>query len=191
VKSFLLGIVILIYAVPVCANKNNCATAITGYKVVKNSVYPFFIDKEKACFFAFYTPNPEFIAGTSGTNNLSKNTLWYGYYKTNKPSEIIEFPKPSDPYWGAVCHINAVSFYDMNGDNVRDVTVIGSCDHIGVFKYRYPFVFIRQGNQYIFDDAVYTNLYGFIDLSITDIQTYMKNPQKYYKILRDRYKKST
>ena len=53
-KNFILAVFILLQPWPSFANKGDCSTTIDGYKVVKNSVYPFLIDKDKACFFAFY-----------------------------------------------------------------------------------------------------------------------------------------
>ena len=78
-----------------------------------------------------------------GNGNLG-DALWYGYYQINNPLKIYEFPKPSDTYWSSLCSINAISFYDMNGDKIPDVTVIGSCDNDAI-NYTVPFVFIRKG----------------------------------------------
>ncbi len=71
----------------------------------------------------------------------------------------------------------------MHGDKKRDVTVIGSCDQNAI-NYTVPFVFMRRGNKYIIDEDVYNNLYGFIGLTISDIQKYIKSPITYFKKLR-------
>ncbi len=102
---------------PVFAKNTSCTLHINGYKVVKGSVFPFTVDKEKACFFAFYTKNPDPAVDTKGIGNLD-DTFWYGYYLIKKPNRIYEFPKPSNTFWSSVCSLEAVSFIDMDGDNV-------------------------------------------------------------------------
>ena len=126
-KKFFFGILMLMCIFSVFAEKNNCKSEINGYKVVKKSVFSFDVSKESACFFAFYTTNPDPEVDVKGNGNTG-NALWYGYYKTSKPANVYEFPKPLDTTWSLVCTLNAVSFSSMYGDNKRDVTVIGSCD---------------------------------------------------------------
>lgn len=173
----------LIY--PVITFSGTCTTKVKGYHLVRNSLYPFSFDKEKACFFAFYTANPDTKDGAIKGDNPG-NAIWYGYYKINDPSQIYEYPKPLDKLWGAVCSISAVSFYDMNGDGKADITVIGACNKQNAINYTYPFVFIRQGNSYVLDEKVYSNLFGFIGLSISDIRAYTAAPQVYFSILNNK-----
>ncbi|USQ13716.1 hypothetical protein J2N86_13735 [Legionella lytica] len=189
-KNFILAVFILLQPWPSFANKGDCSTTIDGYKVVKNSVYPFLIDKDKACFFAFYVDKAQLnYAEENHDDNFEDEAMWYGYYKLSSPHHIIEFPKPSDLLWLGICRINAISFYDMNGDGVRDVSVIGSCNHLSSLKYTYPLVFIRYKDKYIFNEDVYSRLYGFIDLTIADIHAYIKDPKNNYQLLRNRYNK--
>jgi hypothetical protein len=37
------------------------------------------------------------------------------------------------------------------------------------------------------DKDTYLALYGFISLSIIDVKNYIRRPEKYYKILKERY----
>lgn len=187
-KNFILTVFILLQSLSSFAHKGDCSTKISGYKVVKNSVYPFLIDKDKACFFAFYVNKSQLdYARENHDDNFEDEAMWYGYYKLSAPFHITEFPKPSDLLWLGICHINAVSFHDMNEDGVRDVSVIGSCNQLPRLKYTYPLVFIRDKDKYIFNEDVYSHLYGFIDLTIADIHAYIKDPKKTYQILRNRY----
>lgn len=74
----------------------------------------------------------------------------------------------------------------MNGDGKADITVIGACNKQNAINYTYPFVFIRQGNSYLLDEKVYSNLFGFIGLSISDIRAYTAVPQVYFSILNNK-----
>lgn len=184
--KFLFGIMMLMQIGSLFATNNKvCASTIEGYKLVKNSLYPFVIDGQDACFFAFYTTNPDPSVDVKGNGNPG-DAIWYGYYKLNNAHKIYLFPKPSSSNWGQVCTIDAVSFYDINNDGIRDVTVIGSCDKEAI-NYTIPFVFIREGNKYILDEDLYNRLFGFIALTINDIRTYFKSPN-YYKVLKNRSK---
>lgn len=167
----------LIYSL--IAFSGTCTTKVKGYRLVSDSVYPFSFDKDKACFFAFYTQNPD----VGGEPRIDDNAIWYGYYKIKNPSKIYEYPKPPDNLWGAVCNISAVSFYDMNGDGKADITVIGSCNKRNAINYTYPFVFIRQENSYVLDEKVYSNLFGFVGLNISDIRAYIAAPRVFYSLL--------
>ncbi|USQ13717.1 hypothetical protein J2N86_13740 [Legionella lytica] len=168
----------LIY--PLMVFSGTCTTRVEGYNLVSNSLYPFSFDKDKACFFAFYTTKPDVV----GESRMDDNAIWYGYYKIKNPSKIYEYPRPLDKLWGAVCDISAVSFYDMDGDGKADITVIGSCNKRNAINYTYPFVFIRQGNSYVLDEKVYSNLFGFVGLNISDIRAYIAAPGVYYSLLK-------
>ena len=184
-KKLLLGIIIFVYTLPVfCVG---CLSKINGYKLVDNTTFQFEVDGKKTCFFAFYTLNPDPMVDVSGNGN-SGDSIWYGYYNITNSNRIYEFPKPSDTDWSSVCSINAISFYDMNGDKKSDVSVIGSCNKNPV-NYTVPFVFIRSDNKYVLDENVYKNLYGFIGLSINDLQAYIKSPKLYFKVLVERNNK--
>lgn len=184
-RNFLLKIMMLMYLLPVFANNNECTSKIIGFKIVKNSVYPFTVDNEKACFFAFYTVNPEPMVGTRGNGNLG-DSLWYGYFIMDNPRQIYQFPKPSDTDWGMVCSIEAISFYPMHGGKKRDVTIIGSCDKQNAVNYTVPFVFTWTGNKYVLDEDVYSSLFGFVSLTVTDVRQYIKSSDSYYKVLKER-----
>lgn len=75
------------------ANQQGCSAEVDGYKVLKQSVYAFRIDSEKACFFAFYTVNPEPGVDAKGVGNTG-DAIWYAYYKLNNPDKIYRFPIP-------------------------------------------------------------------------------------------------
>lgn len=115
------------------------------------------------------------------------DALWYGYYKINNAIKIYEFPKPSSTDWGSVCSINAISFYPMHGGKKRDVTIIGSCTKQNVGNYTFPFVFTWQGDKYVLDEDVYSNLFGFISLTVADVRAYIKSPDTCYKFLKNRF----
>ena len=87
-KNFVLGIVLTICSSSLFADKNSCVSKIVGYKVVKNTVFPFVINKEKACFFAFYTKNPEPRVDAQGNGNIG-DSIWYAYYKISKATKIL------------------------------------------------------------------------------------------------------
>lgn len=163
-----------------------CKSDIQGYRVVKGSIYPFMIGQAKACFFAFYTKNPNPMVGSRGNGNLS-DALWYGYYMSDSPSNLHEFPKPSQVGWEMVCSISAVSFLPMHGGKKRDVTVIGSCDKQNAINYTVPFVFVWEGNKFVLDEEVYSGIYGLISLTVADVRAYIKSPDKMFDILNNRY----
>lgn len=176
-----------IFSLAVFASPNPCSTNVTGYKILKSSVFPFAIDgKDPACFFAFYTTNPQPIIGTRGNGNEG-DSLWYAYYRRTNPKKIYEFPKPDDNDWGLVCSLNAVSFVSMYGDNKRNVTIIGACDEQNAINYTFPFVFKWQNAHYVLDKKIYGNLFGFISLKISDIRNYIKSPATQQEFLRNRY----
>ena len=180
-KGFILGMILFISALSVFANKNNCSSKIIGHNVLVNSVFQFAVDKKKACFFAFYTENPEPMVDVKGNGN-DGDAVWYGYYQVSSPEKIYEFPKPLDTGWANVCSIDAISFYDMNGDKQPDVTVIGSCNRNAI-HYTFPFVFIWNGNKYVLNKNVYRTLYGFLSLTVADVRAYIKAPKLYIKVL--------
>ncbi|CEG56768.1 hypothetical protein [Legionella fallonii] len=185
-KKLLLIIITLVYVTSAPADINKCLSKIRGYKVVKSTVYSFTVDKEKACFFAFYITNPAPGTDVHGDGNTG-DSLWYGYYKMNNPDKIYEFPKPKNNLWSSICTIHAVSFYPMHGGKKRDVTIIGACDKQNAVNYTFPLVFIWQGDKYVLDDDVYKALYGAIALTVADVREYIKFPMTQYKVLRDRY----
>lgn len=160
---------------------SQCKTEILGYRVLENAVYPFQVGKDKACFFAFYTVNPNPEIGSRGNGNKG-DALWYGYYKVSKPSVIYEFTKPNDDFWDVICSINAISFRPMHGGKKRDVTIIGSCDKYNAINYTFPLVFVRHGDRFELDKQVYTGIYGFINLTVADVANYIKSPEIYFKI---------
>lgn len=180
-KKLLLAFLMLSLAFPIFAEKNICASKIIGYDIVRHSIFPFFIDKKKACFFAFYTNNPDPMTDTQGNGNMGKS-IWFAYYLMTNPFKIYKFQKPSSSDWSMVCHVDAVSFYDMNGDKKRDVTVIGSCDKNSI-NYTVAFYFVRHNNRYVLDKKLYRVLYGYIGLTISDVRKYINSPTSYIKIL--------
>lgn len=181
-KDFILGLILLTSALSVFAEKNSCSSKIIGYKVLVNSVFPFTVDEKKACFFAFYTKNPAPMIDVKGNGN-DGDAVWYGYYLDSNPKKIYEFPKPLDTEWANVCSIDAISFYDMNGDKKPDVTIIGACDRNAI-NYTFPLVFIRSGHKYVLNEDVYQNLYGFYSLTVADVRAYIKSPESYIKVLQ-------
>ena len=185
-RKLLLIIITLTYVTSASAGMNKCLSKIIGYKVVKNTVYPFTVDKEKACFFAFYITNPDPIVSPRGNGNLG-DAIWYAYYKMDNPDKVYEFPKPNDGFWNNVCNIHAISFYPMHGGKKRDVTIIGACDKQNFMNLTFPFVFIWKNDKYVLDEKVYNQLYGFIGLTVADVREYIKSPETQYKILEDRY----
>lgn len=176
---------ILFLFTPIWAYASKCHIVAQGYNVIDGTTYPFLFGDEQACFFAFYTPNPEPIIDASGNGNQG-DSVWFGYYKLSQPGTIYEFPKPDSMYWSSVCSVEAVSFYAMHGNAQRDVTVIGSCNKQNPINYTYPFVFIKKGNKYELDNT-YKALYGFVGLTIADIRNYIQSPNTQYIFLRDRY----
>ena len=190
-RTFLLRMMLLMYVLPVAAGNSTCKSAPpVGYKVVKNTLFPFSVDGEKACFFAFYMTNPKPVVYPNGNGNPG-DTLWYGYYELRNPNKIIEFPKPQDTRWCRICRVDAVSFGDMNGDKKPDVTIIGSCDY-NTMHQTFPLIFIRRGGQYILDEDMYKNLHGAIELTVADVRGYLKSPfsVSYHKALEKKYKKT-
>ncbi|KTD59555.1 hypothetical protein [Legionella shakespearei] len=185
-KSYVIGILMLGNLLSCYANNTVCSTNIAGYKVVKNSVYPFYVKNDKSCFFAFYTKNPAPMTGSRGNGNLG-DALWYGYYRISNPHKIYEFPKPSDTHWSIVCSLEAISFQVMYGDGKRNVTVIGSCDRYNAINYTFPFVFKWKNDNFVLDKDVYMGLFGAIGLTVEDVRNYIKKPDLYYDILHHRY----
>jgi len=173
VKKLLLEIMMLVFVLPAFANNDCSSSVIVGYKVVANSVFKFAVDEQTACFFAFYTANPDPVVDAKGNGNLGE-AIWYGYYLISKPNRIYEFSKPSDLDWSAVCSIDAISFRDMNGDKKSDVTIISSCNK-NTMNYSIPIVFIRTGKKYVLHEAVYKNLYGHLGLTVDDVSAYIKS----------------
>jgi hypothetical protein len=182
-RHIFIGFIIFTITLSAFAERNDCELLVHDYKVKKDSGFIFSIVKKKACFFAFYTTNPNPMIDMKGNGNMG-DALWYGYYFISDPHKIYEFPKPLDDGWSGVCSISAVSFLPMHGNKKRDVTVIGSCDKNPI-NYTFPFVFIRDGDSYVLDKKVYHGLYGFIGLTINDVRDYIKSPKRYYRILEN------
>lgn len=175
---------LLIKVTIVYASNTYCASELAGFKLVKNSVFPFFIENKKACFFAFHTINPDPLSDVRGNGNLG-DSIWYGYFYPKKPDKIHEFPKPPDTDWSGVCTLNSVSFYAMYGDKKHNVTVIGSCDRSPI-NYTIPFVFSWNGTGFVLDEKLYRSLFGLINLTDAEVRKYIKFP-RYYKALENRY----
>lgn len=146
----------------------NCIKTIDGYHVVENTIYPFLVDGKPSCFFAFYTKNPKPFSDVRGDGNLG-DSIWYAYYLIDSSKKIYEFPKPADDFWSSVCTVQAVSFIDMNGDGVRDVTVIGACEK-NAYNYTFPFVFFPKGNHFVLDEKIYQELYGSFGLTVMEVR---------------------
>ena len=177
----------LAFIFPAYAEKNSCSSTVNGYRILDKTVFQFSIDKKNCCFFAFYTKNPFPNIGADGNGN-DGDSVWFGYYDTDKPTNIYELPKPSSDDWGGMCSVDAVSFYDMNGDKKPDITVIGSCKRNAI-NYTIPFVFIRKGNGFVFNRKVYSDIYGVIGLTVSDVRKYIKTNGANYGELKDRYMK--
>lgn len=184
-KKLILGIFLSMVVIHAVAEPGHCPPIVPGYQVVNKSVNNFYIGKDRACFFSFYEENPDPFINSKGIGNKGK-AIWYAYYKIKAPKKIKEFPKPLGDDWSMVCTIDAVSFVSMYGDERRDVTVIGSCDR-NTKHVTYPFVFMRRGNGYMIDMRVYNDLFEIINLTVSDIQKYIKSPQ-YISELRKRDK---
>lgn len=178
---------LLLPPVVVFASKNNCSSNISGYKIVENSVFPFNIGSSKACFFAFYTANPDPFKDIYGDGNIG-DTLWYAYYKIGNPAKIYELQKPDDTMWTVVCSLRAVSFRKMYENKRNSITAIGDCTK-NVNNYSVPFVFTLHGSNYVLDKRIYSALIGVINLTVGDIQKYIKHPA-YQKELQVRHNKN-
>lgn len=181
-----IGFLSLMHSLPGLASINNCTSDIKNYKILKDSLYPFNAGKDKSCFFAFYTNNPDPISDARGNGNIG-DSLWYAYYRLNEPHKIYEFPKPSDTFWGSVCSLEAVSFQAMYGNGKRNVTVIGGCNKYNAINYNTSFVFTWKNDKYVLDEDVYSGLFGVIGLTVADVRNYIKKPDLYYDILHHRY----
>lgn len=169
------------------AENSICNNALKGYRIVNGSVYPFMDGKSKACFFAFYTKNPDDKPDVQGNGNTG-DAIWYGYYKIKFPSVIYQLPKPDNIMWSGVCSIEAISFKGMYNNRQRNITIIGSCDK-NAKNYTFPFIFSRRGSGYSIDKNIFFNLYGILGLTIEDLQKYIKNPDSYFYVLQNREKK--
>ncbi|MDI1352417.1 MAG: hypothetical protein PSV35_06555 [bacterium] len=186
-KKILFIILIITHILPAFARQTMCLQKTGEYKIVKDSTFPFTVNNEKACFFAFYIKNPHPIVDVKGNGN-SGDTIWYGYYKIKNPTKIQEFPKPLDTDWTHICSISAISFYPLHsGNKKRDVTIIGSCDRQNAIDYNFPLVFEWKKDRYVLDKDVYLNLHGMINLTIADIREYIRSPNSTYKKLESRY----
>lgn len=175
---------LFLYAVPSIASEKPCSVKVNGYKVVKGSVFPFNSGKEKSCFFAFYTVNPDPTVDVRGNGNLG-DTIWYGYYYRKNPDTIYELPKPEGVDWSMVCTIDAISFQAMHNHKNSDITVIGSCEN-SPRNYTVAFVFTLNGNKYLLDKETYNALYAVLCLTVSDVRKYIKNPDTYYEVLKKR-----
>lgn len=160
----------------------SCTFNIPMHKVIKKFVLPFFIEKKEACFFAYYVRNPMPTQGPSGNGNRY-DAIWYAYYFIDNPTKIFYFPKPKDFLWTDICTLNYVSFLDMNGDRLPDVTIIGSCNRQNFINYEFPLVFIRNKKNFRLHLKSYLYLHGFVGLSIPNIKGYLASPKKVFSIL--------
>jgi len=96
------------------AAKIDCTKIDTGDKEIdKKQTFPIdFIPFEKSCFVT--THEPDFDDPALGAE--------IAIYKDGK--KVFDFP---DQLAGATCWVDAVSFEDLNGDNLKDITVAGKC----------------------------------------------------------------
>lgn len=182
--KIILIILVIAHQSQIYANSIECGSKVSGYRVVKGSVYSFMMDELNACFFAFYTNKVYPMLGRNGDGN-NEDAIWFGYFLKNKPNKIYEFPKPTSDPGRDVCSIKAVAFLPMYGDGRRDVTVIGSCDRKTTRK-TYAFVFNRRGKLFVLDDQLFMDLSEIYDLTIRDVQNFIRSPG-YIIELRRRY----
>ena len=149
----------------------SCPSGVQGYRVVPNSMFEFSQDGRKECFFAFYTENVNKHSGASGVGNEG-DAVWYAHLGPN--NSVQEFAKPTDfepEDWQDICRVDAVSFMDINGDGLRDVTVIGAC---GTPIYRSPFVFLRKKDDYVLDVKTLFAFSGHNLITISDVKKFFK-----------------
>ena len=164
------------------AKSHECNSKLEGYKVVPNSHLSFSVGGRKACFFAFYTPNPALLPYEGNIGDA----LWYGYYELQQPNKIYEFTKSRDNFWTAVCSIEAISFENMYGGKIPAVAILGSCNK-NTSHYIHPLVFVRRdAHYYDLDDRVYfLGVRKSVGLSIADLRAYTK-ALEYIDILKKR-----
>ncbi len=148
-----------------------CLLDVPGYKVVPHSVFEFASDDHKECFFAFYTNNENKNSGAGGGGNEG-DAIWYAHFQPGEEIKKFDIPKDLESEdWQDICGIDSVSFIDINGDGLRDVTVIGEC---GTPTYRKPFVFLRKKNGYFFDEKTFFAFSGHNLITIADVKKFFR-----------------
>ncbi len=161
-----------------------CTSDIPGFQTLKHLVYPFKIDNQPQCFFGYITDEVDPIQNLNGSGNHSK-AIWFGYYSPND-LKVHKLPLPPDNDWTNICDIDTVSFESVYSNQKPSITVIGACSRQNMINYTYPLVFKWVKNEYQLDTTAYKDLFGFVDMQVSNIKKYLASPKTYYKELEQR-----
>lgn len=147
------------------AAKTDCAKINAGDRKIdeKQTFQIDFAPFEKSCFVT--THEPEFDNPALGAE--------ISIYKDGK--KIFDFP---EQLAGATCWVEAVSFEDLNGDKLTDITIVGKCG-AKMGDYNQNKVYVNDGKQFTTNEAANYQLDDFS--KIKEIHDFVKqNKQSFF-----------
>lgn len=147
-------------------NKSGCARIDTGEKtVLKSQTFPIdFAPFKNSCFVTAH--DPEYTDPPLGSE--------FSIYRDGE--EVFFFP---GQFNGVTigCWVEAVSFQDLNTDNLTDIIVVGKCS-AKTAPYHENMVYVNTGRTFITDEDAN---YKLVDLkTIKDIADFVKRNKQIF-----------
>lgn len=134
-----------------------------GFALDKKQTFAIdFAPFEKSCFATFH--DPEFTNSALGAQ--------YFIYKNGR--EIFNFPEQFNG-GNATCRVDAVSFEDVNKDQLKDVIVVGKCGAKSD-DYNENMVYINTGKDFKVNKDANMEMMDFSKMS--EIQNYVREHQE-------------
>lgn len=146
------------------SQNNSCADLKRkGFTLDKKQTFAIdFAPFEKSCFATFH--DPEFTSPALGAQ--------YFIYKNNQ--EAFNFPEQFNG-GNATCWVDAVSFEDVNKDQLRDIIVVGKCGAKSD-DYNENMVYINTGKSFKINKEANMEMMDFSKIS--QIQNYVREHQE-------------
>lgn len=146
------------------APKIDCTKIETGDKEIdKKQTFPMdFAPFEKSCFVTVH--DPDFDDPPLGSE--------FAIYKDGK--KVFDFPSQLS---GGTCWIEAVAFEDLNGDNLKDITIVGKCG-AKMGDYNQNLVYANTGKAFTTSEDANLKLDDFS--KIKEIQDFVKQNKKLF-----------
>jgi hypothetical protein len=149
-------------------SKADCVKVDTGdKKLLEKQTFPIdFAPFEKSCFVTSY--NPEY--------DYPPLEAEFAIYKDGK--KVFDFPSQFNGVTFG-CWVEAVAFEDLNGDNLKDVIVVGKCSAKSD-DYNENTVYVNTGKAFTTDENANYKISDFT--KIKDVADYVrKNKQEFFK----------
>ena len=149
-------------------SKADCVNVNTGDKqLLENQTFPIdFAPFERSCFVTSY--NPEYDEPPLEAE--------FAIYKDGK--KVFDFPSQFNGVTFG-CWVEAVAFEDLNGDNLKDIVVVGKCS-AKTDDYNENMVYVNTGKAFTTNEDANYKISDFT--KIKDIADYVKkNKQVFFK----------